>query len=324
MSKKVFITRRIPEIAEKTLRNRGYLVDVFPCDRVMTQKELIKTLKKGQYDAVLSLLTDKIGTSVLDAAPSVKIFANYATGFDNIDLAETKKRGVVVTNAPADLASEAVAEHTVAMLLALSTRIVEANDFMRAGKYCGWAPMNFVGMDFHGKTIGLVGTGRIGERVGHIASALGMKVVYTDLVRNERLETGCGASKSASLEQLLAQSDFVSLHVPLLDSTRHLMDEKRLSLMKPTAFIVNTARGPVVDEAALEKALKKGVIAGAALDVFEFEPCVSRGLRKLPNVVLTPHIASASIEARTQMAEIAARNIFECLEGRMPPNVVNK
>jgi lactate dehydrogenase-like 2-hydroxyacid dehydrogenase len=323
MGKKVFITRQIPEIAEKTLRNRGYLVDVFPCDRVMTQKELIKTLKKGQYDAVLSLLTDKIDAKVFDSAPSVKIFANYATGFDNIDLAEAKKRGIVVTNAPADLASEAVAEHTIAMMLALSTRIVEANDFVRAGKYTGWAPMNFVGTDFHQKTLGLVGTGRIGERVAHIASALGMKVVYTDLVRNERLETGCGASKCVSLEQLLAQSDFVSLHVPLLDSTRHLMDEKRLSLMKPTAFLVNTARGPVVDEKALERALKDRVIAGAALDVFEFEPNVSSGLRKLPNVVLTPHIASASIEARTQMAEIATRNIFDFLEGRTPSNVVN-
>jgi lactate dehydrogenase-like 2-hydroxyacid dehydrogenase len=324
MSKKVFITRKIPDIAEKTLRNRGYLVDVFPCDRVMTQRELIKTLKKGQYDAVLSLLTDKIDAAVLDAAPSVKIFANYATGFDNIDLVETKKRGVMATNAPADLASEAVAEHTIAMMLALSTRIVEANDFMRAGKYDGWAPMNFVGTDIQGKTLGLVGTGRIGDRVGHIAAALGMKVIYTDLVRNERMENGCRASKCLSLEQLLAQSDFVSLHVPLLDSTRHLMDEKRLSLMKPTAFLINTARGPVVDEKALEKALRAKVIAGAALDVFEFEPKVSSTLRKLPNVILTPHIASASIEARTQMAEIASRNIFECLEGRMPPNVVNK
>jgi len=323
MSKKVFITRQIPEVAEKSLRKRGYLVDVFSADRTMTQRELVKTLKRGQYDAVLSLLTDKIDAKVFDASPSVKIFANYATGFDNIDIAEAKKRGIVVTNAPATATPEAVAEHTIAMLLALSTRIIEANDFVRAGKYDGWAPMRFVGTDFKDKTLGLVGTGRIGERVAQIAVAMGMKIAYTDIVQNERVDRECAALYCPSLEELLVQSDFVSLHVPLLDSTRHLIDEKRLRLMKSTAFLVNTARGPVVDERALEKALRDGVIAGAALDVFEFEPKVSRGLRSLRNVVLAPHIASASVEARTEMAELAVQNIIELLEGGKPRNVVN-
>ena len=324
MSKKVFITRNIPDIAVKMLEAKGCEVTVYAKDQVASPRELRKILERGGYDAVLSLLTDRINSSVFDAAPTVRIYSNYATGFDNIDLAEAKKRGIVVANAPSDKASEAVAEHTIAMMLALSTRIVEANDFVRAGKYEGWAPMNFVGTDFHGKTLGLVGTGRIGERVAFFASALGIKIAYTDVVRNERLERQCGASYHASIEELLPVSDFVSLHVPLLDSTRHLIDEARLALMKPTAFLINTARGPVVDEKALENALRKGVIRAAAIDVFEFEPKVSRGLRKLRNVILTPHIASASIEARSQMAEIAAQNIIDFLEGREPAYVVNK
>ncbi|MFA6158418.1 MAG: D-glycerate dehydrogenase [Candidatus Paceibacterota bacterium] len=323
MNKRVFITRQIPDIAVEMLRGKGYSVEIYPKDKVIPRRELIKTLHGGQYDAVLSLLTDTIDAELFNAAPSVKLYANYATGFDNIDLVEAKKRGIIATNAPAELSSEAVAEHTMALVMALATRLVEANDFVRAGRYEGWAPMNFVGTDFHGKTIGLVGTGHIGARVASFASALGMKVIYTDVVRNERLEKECSAIYCASIEELLPKADFVSLHVPLLDSTRHLMNEKRLRLMKPTAFLVNTARGAVIDEMALEIALRDKVIRAAALDVFEFEPKISKGLRRLPNVILTPHIASASIEARNQMAQIAAQNIVDFFEGRTPRNIVN-
>ncbi len=324
MQHKVFITRKIPDIGVKMLRDQGYEVDVYPKDRIPTQREIIKWLKRGGYDAALTLLTDKIDARVFDAVPTVKIYANYATGFDNIDLSEAKKRNISVTNAPADCTAEAVAEHTIALMLALAARIVEADEFVRRKKYKGWMPMNFVGTDVLGKTLGLIGAGRIGERVAYYSKGLGMKVLYYDVNRNQKIETETGAVYCGTPEEVLRQADIVSLHVPLLDSTKHLMNAERLGMMKPTSFLINTARGPVVDERALESALRNGVIAGAGLDVFEFEPKLSSGLRKLQNVILTPHIASASIAARDQMAEIAAHNIIDFFEGRTPRNLVNK
>ncbi|HLP44098.1 MAG TPA: D-glycerate dehydrogenase [Candidatus Nanoarchaeia archaeon] len=324
MNKKVFVTRKIPDIGISMLRDRGYEVSVYPKDRVPSQREIIKILRKGEFDAVLSLLTDKVDARVFDAAPSVKIVANYATGFDNVDIVEAKKRGVVVTNAPAPQTAESVAEHTIALMLALAARIVEADEFVRRKKYKGWAPMNFVGVDILGKTLGLIGAGRIGERVAYYAKGLGMNVIYSDIARNEKIEKECAAAYYPTHEDVLKNADIVSLHVPLMDATRHLINAERLALMKSTAFLVNTSRGAVIDEAALEKALKNNVIAGAGLDVFEFEPEVSGGLRKLQNVILTPHIASASIETRNQMAEITARNIIDFFEGRVVQNQVNK
>lgn len=182
--------------------------------------------------------------------------------------------------------------------------------------------MGFIGLDVLGKTLGIVGVGRIGNKVAHYAKGLGLKVIYTDVARNENLETEAGAVYFDSLEKLLSEADIVSLHVPLLDSTRHLLNAERLKLMKPTSLVVNTSRGPIIDEAALESALKNKVIAGAALDVFEFEPKISEEFTKLPNTVLTPHIASASVSARNQMAEMAADNIIDFLEGREPRNLI--
>ncbi|MDO8590820.1 MAG: D-glycerate dehydrogenase [bacterium] len=323
MSKKIFITRIIPDVGIKILEDKGYAVDVYPKDKIIAQKELIKIIKKGSYDAILCLLTDKIDASIFEIAPSVKIYANYATGFDNIDVAEAKKRGITITNAPAELTSEAVAEHAVALMLALAARIVEADEFVRRGKYKGWAPMNFIGTDVLGKTLGLIGAGRIGERMAHYSKGLGMEIIYTDVVRNDRIEKECGAVYCNSVEEVLQKADIVSLHIPLLDSTRHLINEATLRLMKPSSFLINTSRGPVIDEVALEKALREKVISGAAIDVFEFEPKTVPGLAKLQNVILTPHIASASMEARNQMAEIAARNIIDFFEGRTPKNIVN-
>lgn len=322
MSKRIFITRRIPEVGIKMLQDKGYTVDIYPKDRIMSQKELVRALKKGNYDAVLCLLTDKINSKVFAAAPAAKLYANYASGYDNIDITEAKKRGITVTNAPANLSSDSVAQHAFALMLTLATRTVEADEYIRKGKYKGWEPMNFIGTDIFGKTIGLVGAGRIGERLAHYARAMGLKVIYTDVVRNDRIEKECGAEYCASVEELLPQADFVSLHVPLLDSTKHLMNEKRISLMKPTSFLVNTSRGPVVDEKALVKALQKGIIAGAGLDVFEFEPKLAPGLAKLQNVVLTPHIASASVEARNEMAKVAAENVINFLETGKAKNSV--
>ena len=304
------------------LREKGFDVDVFAPSRAMTQSELIKALKKKPYDAVLSLLTDKIDKKVLAVSPSVKIFANYATGFDNIDLLTAKARGVKVTNAPSPMASMSVARHAMALIFALSSRIVEADGFVRKGKYKGWSPMIFIGQDLKNKTLGLIGLGHIGLMVADYAKAMDMKVVYHDVNRSKQAEES-GISY-VDLETLLKSSDVISLHVPLLESTRHLIDGKKLGMMKPTAFLVNTSRGPVIDEKALVKVLKKGGIAGAALDVFEFEPKLCPGLNKLQNVILTPHIASASIEAREEMATIAANNIIDYFEGRVPRNILNQ
>ena len=324
MSKSVCVTRPIPEAGLTLLREHGYDVDSNPSDALLSHEEVISLLQKKPYDGALTLLTDKIDAAVFDAAPSIKIYANYASGFDNIDLAEAHKRGITVTNAPAPLTSEAVAEHTIALTLALAARIVEADQFVRDGKYVGWSPMNFVGTDIVGKNFGLIGAGRIGERVAHYARGLGMSIFYTDVRRSDTLEKTCDATYCESIEKLLPQVDVVSLHVPLLPTTRHLINAERLRLMKPTAFLINTARGPVVEEAALEAALKQKTIAAAALDVFEFEPKVSPGLIALPNVILTPHIASASIATRDQMATIAAQNLIDFFEGRQPKYAVNK
>lgn len=321
MVKTVFVTRKIPEKAFTLLEERGIEVDVSSKDRILTKKELVKFLKKKPYDAVLSLLTDRIDGEVFDAVPTAKIFANYAVGFNNINLDDAKARGVTITNTPGSL-TDSVAEHTFAMILAMTTRIVEGDKYIRAGKYAGWDPMLLIGTDLKNKTLGLIGAGRIGARVAYNARAFDMKVVYFDVVRNEEFEKESGASFCQTVEDVLKIADVVSLHVPLLDSTTHLINEERLKLMKPTAYLVNTARGPVIDEYALTEALKKGTIRGAALDVYEFEPKVTKGLTKLPNVILTPHIASATEVARDDMARIAAENIIDFLEGRDPKNKV--
>lgn len=324
METRIFVTRPIPERALTLLKSKGFTVDCNPKDVALTQKQLIKYLSKNSYDVVLTLLTDKIDALVFDAAPSVKLYANYATGYDNIDIVEAKKRNIVVTNAPTEESAIAVAEHTIAFLLSLSTRLVEADDFVRRGKFIGWAPSNFVGTRIKHKTLGLVGCGAIGKKVASLAYALGMRVIYTDVKQNSELEASYGATYYDSLDALLPEADFVSIHVPLLPTTHHLFDRVRMLQMKPTAFLINTSRGPVIDERALEDVLYEKKIAGAGLDVFEFEPSIRKRLRRLSNVVLTPHIASATDEARNAMAEIVAQNIIEFFEGRTPINIVTK
>jgi len=320
--KKIYITRAIPDIGIRMLRDAGYETTVSAKDGVLTKNELITALKEGEYDAVLCLLTDTIDAEVFDAAPNAKIFANYAVGFNNIDVAEAKKRGITVTNTP-DVLTDTVAEHTFGLLMACALRIPEADRFTRAGKYEGWAPLLFLGTDISKKTLGILGAGRIGSRVASIgAHGYGMRVVYYDIKRNEAIEKETGAEFRATPEEVLKEADFVTVHVPLLDSTRHLLDAARLALMKPSAYLVNTSRGPVIDEAALVDALKKGVIRGAALDVFENEPSLAPGLAGCDNAVITPHIASATEETRGAMAEIAATSIIDFLEGKTPQNIV--
>jgi glyoxylate reductase len=326
MTKRILITCEIPTVGLDMLKEKGFEVDVCPGetgDASLSQDELISYLTKNQYDGIISLLTDKIDVRLMEAAPSVKIVANYAAGFNNIDVAEAKKRGIVATNTPG-VSSLAVAEHAMALMLALTTRIVEADLFTKKGKYKGWSPMAFIGTDLSGKTLGLVGVGSIGIEVARIAAqGFTMKIVYYDVVPNEKIEKEYGAQRVATVEELLPRVDVVSLHVPLLDSTHHLINAARLKMMKKSAFLINTSRGPVVDENALVTALKERLIAGAALDVFEFEPELAPGLATLDNVILTPHIASARDHARNEMARMAAQNIIDFFDGKTPHNQVN-
>jgi glyoxylate reductase len=320
--KKVYITRRIPEIGVDMLKEKGYSVDINTKDRPLTKRELVKALKRDSYDAVLSLLTDQIDGEVMDASPSTKIFANLAIGFNNFNIEDAKKRGVFLTNTPGG-GAEKVVEHTWAFILALSCRLVEGDAYMRKGKYKGWDPMLLPGTDLAGKTLGIIGTGKIGAGVAHrAANGFMMKVAYYDIRRNEDLEKNYGAVFYPTVEDVLRVADVVSLHVPLMPQTHHLMNAERFSLMKKTAFLVNTSRGPVIDEKALVQALKTGTIAGAAIDVYEEEPKMAPGLAKLPNVVLTPHIASASVESRNDMATKAAKNILGVLEDGKPVDPV--
>lgn len=319
---KIFVTRRIPERGIEILKSAGHDVTVSAKDGVLTKEELVRELKQQPYDAVLCLLTDTIDGEILDAAPSAKIFANYAVGFNNVDVAEAKKRGVVVSNTP-EVLTETVAEHTIALLLAIACRIPEGDRFMRAGRYTGWGPLDFLGTDLKEKTIGILGAGRIGARVLHHATrGFDMKALYYDIKRNDYVEKEYGAEFRETPEALLKDSDFVSVHVPLLPTTKHLINKERLAMMKKGAYLVNSSRGPVIDEVALVEALRSGVIRGAALDVYEFEPKMAPGLSGLDNVVLTPHIASATEETRARMAEIAATNILAVLGGSEAPNAI--
>jgi glyoxylate reductase len=317
----VFVTRRIPDAGLALLKKDKRLkVRLFAKDRRITRKELLIGVK-GCH-AILSLLTEKIDTELMDAAgPQLKIVANYAVGYDNIDVAAAKQRGIKVANTPGVL-TEAVAEHALALMMAVGRRIPESDRFVRAGKYKAWEPMLLVGTQFAGKTVGILGLGRIGSELAKMcAFGMHMKVMYYDIRRDEAFEKEVGATFH-TVDELLAGSDFVSIHVPLLPTTRHLVDAKALRKMRKGACLVNTSRGPVVDEKALVAALKAKRIAGAALDVFEDEPKLAPGLAKLDNVVLTPHTASATFEARGDMAVLAAQAIIDVLSGKTPKNLV--
>ena len=321
---KVFITRKIPSRGIELLSAKGYTVAMNPEERALDKIELVTLLKADRYDAVLCLLTDHIDAEVLDVAKAsgVKIFANYAVGFDNVDVKAASERGIMVTNTP-EVLTQTVAEHTFALMLAIAHLISESDRFSRAGTYKGWAPELLLGTDVSGKVLGIVGLGRIGSRVAHhAAKGFDMKVLYHDLTRNEQFEKEFGAGYREKLENLLAEADFVSLHIPLVPNTYHLMNAERLRLMKPTAYLINTSRGPIVDEAALRDALKAGTIRGAAIDVWEREPELTPGLAELENIILTPHTASATEETRQKMGEVAAQNIIAALGGGQPPNLV--
>ena len=314
----VYVTRRIPEAGLDLLRDAGIDFDMNPHDRVLTREELLEGVR-GR-DAVLCLLTDTIDAEILDAARGARVFANYAVGFNNVDVAAATERGILVTNTPGVL-TDTTADMAWALMFAAGRRIVEADRFTRAGKFKGWGPMLFLGQDITGATLGIVGPGRIGTAVAQRAKGFDMRVLISGPNPSEEILSIADAQ--VSLDELLRESDFVSIHVPLVKDTYHLIGERELRLMKPTAYLINTARGPVVDEKALVAALRDGVIAGAGLDVFEDEPALAPGLVELENVVIAPHIASATNATRSKMATMAAGNLLAGLRGETPPNLVN-
>jgi len=315
----VFVTRLIPQEGIDLLNETCETVDLNPEDRVLTQAELRDGVK-GR-DGVLCLLTDTIDDAVFAAAgPQCKVFANYAVGYNNVDTEAAKKRGIRITNTPGVL-TDATADMAWSLLFAAARRIVESDKFMRAGQWDGWGPMQFLGQDITGRTLGVLGAGRIGTNFALKSAGFRMKVVYADQVANAELESKLGARKVA-MDELLKTSDFVSSHVPLMPETTHLIGKRELDLMKPTAVLINTSRGPVLDEAALVETLREGNIAAAGLDVYEDEPRAAAGLLELDNVVACPHTASATVETRTKMAVMAAENRVAGLAGEEPPNPV--
>lgn len=309
---KVFVTRKIP--ADIHLLSDGNEVTVSKFDRPLTPEELIE--KANGVDAILSLLTDKIDGEVMDAiGPQLKVISNYAVGFDNINIKDATDRGIVVTNTPCEEVDEAVAEHTWALISALTRRVVEADEATRRGAYKGWEPNIFLGTSLIGKTLGIVGLGGIGTMVARRAEGYKMNVIYTKKTKDD---------KSVELDELLSKSDIVSLHVPLTEETRHLMNKSTFEKMKKGSFLINTARGAVVDEHDLVDSLRSGHLLGAALDVFDNEPNIDPELVGMENVILTPHIASATREAREAMATLAINGILKTLKNEMPENIVNK
>jgi len=321
LNMKIFVTRAIPEVGLEKLQTAGHEVIVAGTE-VLPHDTLITRLQTENPDAVLCLLTDQIDSAVLDAAPNAKVFANYAVGFDNIDTVAAKERGVTITNTPGVL-TDAVAEHTAALIVSAARRVVESDQYLRDGKYQAWGPLLLLGMALKGKTLGIVGGGRIGHRVAEIMHhGFQMEIVYFDQQKNTDFESDLGAQFMSEIDDLLAASDVVSIHLPLTPETRHFFNQDRLSKLKPTALLVNTARGAIIDEAALAAALQANQFAGAALDVFENEPAVNPALLTLDNVTFTPHTASATKEARDQMSVMAADNVLAVLNGQTPPNPV--
>ncbi len=319
MTWNVFVTREIPKESIEFLKANGCMVEVHRGDRLVTKSELLQKVR-GR-DGILCCLTEKIDSEVLDAAKGIKGIANMAVGYDNINIRGATERGIPVFNTPGVL-TDGTADLAWALLFAVARRIVEADRFVRSGKFRAWGPMMFLGGDVAGKTLGIIGAGRIGTAVALRSRGFEMKVLYHDQVRNELLESELSA-RPVGLDELLKESDFVSLHVNLAPQTRHMIGERELNLMKPTAYLINTSRGPVIDEEALVEALRRGRIAGAGLDVYEDEPRMRAGLAELDNIVLLPHIGSATVRTRTKMSMMAAENLLAMLRGDRAPNCVN-
>ncbi len=315
---KIFVTRKIPEQGLNLLKKLHQL-ELNPYDRILKKDEIIEGVK-GK-DGLLCLLTDTIDKDVILSEPKLKMISNYAVGFDNIDVKTATELKIPVSNTP-DVLTEATAEMAWAILFSVARRLIEGDKLTRSGKFIGWDPMLMLGQDVSKKTLGIIGTGRIGTAFALKSKGFDMNVIYSSKRNNDILENSLGA-KRVEISNLLKKSDFISLHVSLNKSTHHLIGEKELKMMKNSAILINTSRGAVVDEKALIKSLKENWIFGAGLDVYEHEPEINDELRSLQNVVLQPHSASATFEARKNMAIIAAKNMIAGLEGKIPPNCVN-
>lgn len=319
MKPKVFVSRRIPEEGLNILQE-CFEVEVNPLDRPLSWAELTDSLQG--CSALLCMLNDRVDRELLEKVPGLRVVANMAVGTDNIDVRGCTQREVVVTNTPGVL-TEATADLTFALLLAVSRRVVEGDRYVRAGSFDGWDPLLFVGADLHGRVLGIIGMGRIGQAVARRARGFGMKILYHNRRQLPEETTRSLEAVYASLDEVVQGADFLSLHLPYSPEVHHLLDRGRLEMMKSTAYLINTARGAHVDEQALVEHLRQKRIAGAALDVYEQEPAIAPGLVELDNVVLAPHLGSAAHDTRRTMAVMASRSIVEVLEGRRPSHIVN-
>jgi glyoxylate reductase len=316
---KIFLTRELPPQTMAILREQSELT-MNPDDRVLEKPEIIAGVRG--VDGLLCLLTDTIDAEILDANPKLKVVANFAVGFNNIDVAAATERKIPVTNTPGVL-TETTADMAWALMLDAARRVSEGDRLVRTQTWNGWGPLQLLGADITGATLGLIGMGRIGRAMAKRAIGFEMPILYWNRTRLDREEEKILGATYVEFEQLLEQSDFVSLHVALNAETRHLIGAAELSKMKPTAILVNTARGPVIDEKALVVALKSGTIGGAGLDVYENEPALEPELYELNNVVVAPHLGSATIGTRTKMGNMAAENCLAGCRGDRPPNLVN-
>jgi glyoxylate reductase len=316
---KIYVTRAVFEESLVRLRQEVE-IEVSPDDRPLSKAEVIDRLRDA--DGAMTMLTDPIDREVLQAASRLKIASNVAVGFNNVDIPAATELGVMVTNTPGVL-TETTADFTWVLLMAAARRVVEADAFARSGQWKAWSPTMFLGRDVHGKTLGIVGLGRIGQAVARRAAGFGMKVIFHNhrpVAENVMRDLG---AQPVSLDELLQASDFISLHVPLSAETTHLLNDRTFAMMKRSCIVVNTARGPVIDERSLVRALKEKQIAGAGLDVFEREPEIEQELLDMDNVVLAPHIGSGSYETRLKMCMMAADNLLAWIKGERPPNLVN-
>src|SRR5437867_2202809 len=319
MKPRVLITRVLPEPALDVVR-QACEVQLDPLDQPLTPAALRQAVLGKQ--GVLCLVTDRLDAQVLDAGTELKVVSNVAVGYDNIDVTAATQRGILVTNTPG-VVTESTADLTWSLLCSLARRIAEGDRYIRAGKWRDWTLLLMAGCDIHGKTLGICGMGRIGQAVARRAKGFNIRLLYHN---RQRLDTALESELNATWVEkctLLQEADFVSLHVPLSAATTHFIGAEELRMMQPTAYLINAARGPVVDEAALIQALQQGWIAGAALDVFEHEPHVPQALQGLENVVLVPHIGSASVATRTRMAVMAAENLVAVLRDEYTPYIVN-
>ncbi len=317
--KKVFISYKIPDAGIKLLQKKGFSVEVNSNENLITHRQLIRKVQDA--DAVISLLTDKIDKAVIDNMKKCKIIANYAVGFNNIDVEYAKSKGIIVTNTP-DVLTDSTADLTMALVLACARRLTEGEQIVRRRKFRGWRPELLLGYELKDKIFGIVGMGRIGFAVAKRANAFGCKIIYYSNNKNTLAEKLFNARK-VSLNTLMKKSDIISLHIPLSDSTKNLINSDRLKMLKSNCIFINTARGEVVDEKYLIKLLKNKRIFSAGFDVYENEPIINEEMLKLRNVVLLPHIGSATVEARNAMAELAAKNVIAVLDGKKPLTPVN-